>query len=339
MVTRRRILVTTAISVAVAAAVFFYALPQLAGYGAVWLDVKAISTPWLVLLVGSTVLNIVTFPLPWQVALPGIGWLDALKMTQASTAFGLVVPGGAPLGMAVSFAMLRRAGFARGDVASAVAVTGVWNQLSTFLFPLLAFVLLAAEGVGTSGVRLLALIGGAIAAVIVALVVAVLWRAGAAARVGVLAAAVANLARRVLRREPVTWSGEALARQRADLLLLLRRSWLPLTATTLVNQLTGYLMLEVAVRGVGISRGRLSIAETFAAWSVGRLIASLPITPGGIGFVELGLTGTLIGFGAPRAPAVAAVLVYRAASIVPTLALGLVSGLTWRRREPLTERS
>jgi uncharacterized protein (TIRG00374 family) len=62
-----------------------------------------------------------------------------------------------------------------------------------------------------------------------------------------------------------------------------------------------------------------------------RLLGSLPITPGGLGVVEVGLTGALVGFGGNNAEVVAAVLVYRFLTIVPTLLLGLLAGATWRR--------
>ncbi len=91
-------------------------------------------------------------------------------------------------------------------------------------------------------------------------------------------------------------------------------------------------MLELGIRAVGIDRHHVAVAESFAAWSIGRLIGSLPITPGGLGVVELGLTGTLVGFGGPSVRVVAAVLVYRVLSFVPTLVLGLLATLTWRRR-------
>jgi hypothetical protein len=78
------------------------------------------------------------------------------------------MPGGAALGMGVSFATLRSAGFARGTVAAAVVVTGFWSQVSTFLFPVLAIVLLAAQGVGSATLRLLALVGVGISLVLIA---------------------------------------------------------------------------------------------------------------------------------------------------------------------------
>ena len=76
--------------------------------------------------------------------------------------------------------------------------------------------------------------------------------------------------------------------------------------------------------------GSVPPSEAFLAWAIGRLISSLPLTPGGIGVVELGMIGTLVGFGAPHAHVVAAVLLYRGVIIVPTLVVGAVALLGFR---------
>ena len=65
-----------------------------------------------------------------------------------------------------------------------------------------------------------------------------------------------------------------------------------------------------------------------------RLIGSLPLTPGGLGVVELGLTSLLVEFGGGQAEVVAAVLVYRVLTIAPTLVLGLLAAATWKRHNP-----
>ena len=65
----------------------------------------------------------------------------------------------------------------------------------------------------------------------------------------------------------------------------------------------------------------------FAAWTLVRLLGSLPFTPGGIGVVELGLTGALVGFGGNNAGVVAAVLLYRFLTMIPTLAACCVAGM------------
>ena len=74
--------------------------------------------------------------------------------------------------------------------------------------------------------------------------------------------------------------------------------------------------------------------EAFAAWALVRILGTLPLTPAGLGVVELGLSGALVAFGAPNADAVAATLLYRALSVLPTLALGLLAAATWRSHHP-----
>jgi uncharacterized protein (TIRG00374 family) len=152
--------------------------------------------------------------------------------------------------------------------------------------------------------------------------------------VGNLAARLANQVMRVARRGPVAWSGESLVRFRDDALELLRRRWHVITLATLAGHLTVYLLLLACLRVFGVSADEVSAIEVFAAWSIVRLLGSLPITPGGIGVVEVGLTGSLVGFGGDNAEVVAAVLVYRFLTIVPTLVLGLLAGATWKRYRP-----
>jgi uncharacterized protein (TIRG00374 family) len=95
-----------------------------------------------------------------------------------------------------------------------------------------------------------------------------------------------------------------------------------------------FLLMLVSLRAFGVSDGEVNLVEAFAAWSLGRVLGSLPITPGGIGVVELGLIGILVGFGGRNAEVVAAVLVYRFLAVVPTILLGLASAAVWRRLHP-----
>ena len=114
-------------------------------------------------------------------------------------------------------------------------------------------------------------------------------------------------------------------RLRADRLVLLRRRWPRLTVATLGNQLSAFLVFELSLRAVGISFADLPPSEAFLAWAIGRVISSLPLTPGGVGVVELGMIGTLVGFGASNAHVVAAVLLYRGVIVLPTLVIGLLA--------------
>jgi putative heme transporter len=227
--------------------------------------------------------------------------------------------------MAISFGFLRRLRVERGDAAFAVAVTGIWSQVMILVYPLVGAILVFATGDLSSSTAAIAGVSAACGAVIVGLTVAALRSEGAARWLGDAAAGVTAWVLALFHRGPPAWSGESLATLRAEWLVLLRRRWPQLTAATLANQLTAFLVFEMSLLAVGISVADLPVSEAFLAWAIGRVLTSLPLTPGGIGVVELGMIGTLVGFGASHDHVVAAVLLYRGVIVLPTLAVGLIS--------------
>jgi len=68
------------------------------------------------------------------------------------------------------------------------------------------------------------------------------------------------------------------------------------------------------------------------AFAAGQVLAMIPITPGGLGFVEAGLTGVLALAGVSAGDAVLATLSYRLVSFWMPLPSGLVSYAIFRRR-------
>jgi len=318
------------IGFAVVVATFVFVLPQIADYRDVWDVVERLSWRWLVALAAATALNVTTFAPPWQVALPGLRFLPALTMTQASTALSIVAPGGVAVGMAGQVGILRGWGFAGSLIARAVTLTSLWNQFANLFYPVVAVFLLALSGQPTAVLATAAFVGVAILGVAVTALGLVLYSDRMAEDIGDAAAGGASWALGRLRRGPVGWSGRSFERFRRDAVDLLRRRWHLLTLATFAGSLTVFVVLVVSLRAFGVGPAEVTLIEAFAAWSLARLLGSIPITPGGIGVVELSLTGTLVGFGGANAEVVAAVLVYRFLTMVPTLALGLASAATWR---------
>jgi uncharacterized protein (TIRG00374 family) len=339
--TRRRRLTKThtrllgaAGSLVVVVLVFVFVLPQIASYRDVLDVVRTLGWQDWLLLAGAVVLNLATFPPPWMAALPGLGFRQALVMTQASTALSIVSPAGAAVGMAASYSMLRSWRFAAGAVALAVAVAGLWNQLVNLAFPIVAVALLTSQDESHPALRTAALIGVAVLIVALTSFVLALSRPRRARSIGDLAARLASFARRLIGKSPVTWGGESFVRFRAGALDLLRRRWHVITVATLAGHLTVYVLLLVCLRVIGVTGSEVTAIEAFAAWALVRILGALPLTPAGVGIVEVGLTGTLVAFGAPNAEAVAATLLYRALTVLPTLALGLLAAATWRTHHP-----
>jgi uncharacterized protein (TIRG00374 family) len=332
---RRTQLIGLGLGIAVVLATFVFVLPGIADYGAVWSVVTQLSWLQIALLVAATLLNLFTYAPPWMAVLPHLGFRRAFVLTQASTASTYIAPGGAAVGVALSYSMLRGWGFSGRSIGLAEALTGVWNQLALLGFPVVALVLLTFEKERNALLQTVALIGLAVFVAAAALFAGALSSPKLARRIGETAARVVTGALRLVRRGPVGWTGESFVRFRREALGLLRSRWKVLTLTTLAGQLAVFVVFLVSLRVLNVSSSEVSAAEAFAAWSLARLLGSLPITPGGIGVVEVGLTTVLVGFGGKNAEVVAAVLLYRFQTIVPTLLLGLVAGATWRRFKPV----
>jgi len=331
---RTRNLVLGALGIAVVVVTFAIVLPRIASYEEVWEVVKTLDATWLLILLGTVLLNVVTYAPPWMIALPGLRFRQALPFTQASTAFTYIAPGGGLVGMAGSYGLLRAWGFQSGEVARAVAITGIWNQLSNLLLPVIAVALLSIEGGRDAVLTTAAIIGAVVFTVAVGVLALVLWTDGLAESLGALAERLANRLLRIVRRGPVAGWPAAFVRFRHETVGLIRRRWLPLTAAAVAGNLAVFLVLLVSLRAVGVSSSEVTWIEAFAGWSLARALQLIPLTPGGVGPVELGLTGILVGLGGGNAEVVAAVLVYRAFTVVPTLLFGLATIGAWRWIRP-----
>ena len=327
---RARNLLFGALGLGVVFVTFAVVLPKIASYPDVWKAVQTLDAKWLIALGVAVVANVVTFAPPWMLALPGLRFRQALPFTQASTAFTYIAPGGGLVGMAGSYGLLRAWGFAPNEVARAVTVTGIWNQLANLLLPVIAVMLLGIEGSRDAFLTTVAVVGAAVFTAVVGVLALVLWTDGFARAVGELAERVVSRLLRIVRRGPVTGWPDKFVHFRRETVELIRHRWHLLTLAAIAGNLTVFAVLLVALRAVGVESNEVTAIEAFAGWSLARALQLIPLTPGGVGPVELGLTAILVGFGGANAEVVAAVLLYRIFTIVPTLLLGLATIGAWR---------
>jgi putative heme transporter len=327
--TRRNIQIV--LSLAVVVIVFIFALPQFADFSRVWAVMRAMTWLELLTLVIAAAWNIATYWILMVGSLPGSNYWQAMKVNQASTAIANTVPGGGAIGIGVTYAMYSAYGFSRSEVGLSVLVSGLWNNFAKLALPIVALALLAVQGdAGTA--RLAAAlvgIGGLLGAL--ALFALMLRSDRLARKFGDRLGSWISSVRRFVHRPPVSDWGPALAGFRRDAVELLERRWVWLTLATLVSHLSLYLVLLLTLRHVGVSDAEVGWAAVLAAFSFARLATALPITPGGLGVVELVLTASLISAGGPRAPVVAAVLIYRILTYVVPIGFGLLAYIKWAR--------
>lgn len=254
-------------------------------------------------------------------------WGTVITSQLASNSFGRVVPGGVAAAGALQYAML-----VRGGVPAAAAASGMTASSMLIFATLLALPVLAAPAIaGGAGVDphlARAALGGAVLFVLMvaAGVASVLWDqplrlAGRAAQ------AVVNRVRR--RDRPVTGLPERLLRERDIVMRVLGRRWWQALLLAAGRWMLDYLTLIAALYAVGASPRASLVLLAFCA---AQLLGTLPLTPGGLGFVEAGLTGTLALAGVAAGAAVVATLAYRLVQFWLPIPAGAVAAVVHRRR-------
>jgi putative heme transporter len=311
-------------------AVFAAVLPRIADYGAVLDQIGDMDTTAVVALAVAAIVNIATFPPPLMAALPGLSYMRSLAVTMSATAISNTVPGGDAVGLAAIYGYLRSWRFESVASTLALLLTGLWNQFVNIAFPIAAVILLAVSGESNDLLGRAALIGGLVLLAVLVLLVMLLRSEGAAYRIGGVVDRIGSAILRPLRRGPVAGTGARIALVRDQSLELVMRRWHVLSIATIAGHLTVWLVLLVALRAVDVGAGQVSWQESFAAWSFVRLLTAVPLTPGGLGVVELGLTGALVGFGGTEANVVAAVLIYRALTFLPPIPIGALCMILFR---------
>jgi uncharacterized protein (TIRG00374 family) len=96
-----------------------------------------------------------------------------------------------------------------------------------------------------------------------------------------------------------------------------------------ITRLLDYLTLVVALLAVGVRTDPTLVLLAFVGSAA---LSMVPITPGGVGFVEAGLTGLLALAGVPANEALVGTLLYRLTSYWIPLPVGLFAYLLWHQR-------
>jgi uncharacterized protein (TIRG00374 family) len=339
--------VSATITVVVLVVVFVGIFPKVADYSEAWSSIQQMPTAYVVALVAVAMVNVAVYVWPMQAALPGLGYGPGFVVRQTSFAISNAVPAGGAVGLGVQYGMLDSYGFGAGAVASAIAIVSVFNVFATLVMPVLGVVALLASGVVEGSYVLVAAVGVLAIGVAVVAFAVVLRSEGGARTVGRWADRLVNpVTRRLARGRTIDLSGKLLD-FRSSVVGVMRTRWLLVTLSTLLLQLTSWAILVLALRGLeaGADDVQVTWTEALAAFSFARVASFIPITPGGLGTVDAALAALLTGFGAASSQALAADLVWRAATYVPQVLLGALTFLWWRltatrRRERLgAERS
>jgi putative heme transporter len=332
------------LSLVVVVVIFGFVFPNVADYGEVWQTIRDMTRIEIAALTLVALWNLASYWPALMAALPGLRLGEAATSNLASTAAANTLPGGAALGIGATATMQHSWGIPLSGIALASVVSGIWNNFLKLGLPVLALAVVAITGEVGAGLTLAAFVGLAVLAGAIGVFAVLLRSEPLARRIGALAGRAASAVVRPLHRGPVRGWDTAATRFRTKTVGLLKRRWLAITATTVISHLSLYTVLLVALRDVGVSDDEVSWAKVLAAFAFVRLLSAIPITPGGLGVVELGLTAAL-GAGLPdttRNQIAAAVLLFRALTWFLPIPLGVAAWLFWRTnttwRQTIDER-
>ena len=327
----RKRLLSIGVSAALLIAIFWFVLPQMADFSDVRSEIGAMTAIELGILAAAAMWNLATYWISMVAATPGLTHRQAMVVTQSTTAVANTIPGGSAISVGLSYAMLGSWGFSKSRSTVSLVVAGIWNNFVKLGMPVLALALLAFQG-QASGSRVVSGIAG-IGALIASVVVfaSILRSETFAFRAGEAAGRAARPIRRILHRGPATGWGDATVKFRDRVVGLVQERWARLTVTSLVGHFSLFAVLLLTLRNIGVSNTDVSWIEALAVFAFVRLLTAIPIMPGGLGIVEVGLIAGLTTAGGDKGQVAAAVLVYRLLTYVVPILFGVCTYLFWRR--------
>ncbi|MEA2426452.1 MAG: putative heme transporter [Thermoleophilaceae bacterium] len=281
---------------------------------------------WWAAVVVTQAAGILCFSEVQRLALHTRDWFAVITSNLASGALGRVIPGGAASAAALQYQML-----VRGSVNPATAATGLTAGSLLLLATLAALPILALPAlVGGHVPRTLltaTLMGLVLFVALFALGFVLMRSDKAVLRIG---RAGVWVLRKVRRRKPAPENLPAKLLQQRDLIrATLGDHWPMALAAAAGRWLFDFLTLQAALAAVG---AHPNLALALLAYCAAQLLAQFPLTPGGLGIVEAGMTGTLALIGVSAGAAALATLTYRLGSYWLQLPAGLVAWILHRRR-------
>lgn len=330
-----RKVVSGLISLLIVVGIFVYAIPKVADYNEVWKAFESLTMLELGSLVAAMIFNMVTYWWANMAALPGLKLTQAAVITQTTTSVANTLPGGGAIAVGLTYTILKSWGFTGTDVTLFVGVTGIWNIFTKLALPVLSIVFLVIAGQSGSAYVVAAIVGVIVLGVAVGLLAALFASERLARRIGDGLGRVISFFLRVFRKPAKTDMGDGAVRFRADTIGLVERRWLRLSLTTVGSHLALALVLLLSLRSLGVSEQDVSTVEVFAVFAFSRLLSAVPITPGGVGVIDLGYIGGLAA-AAPadeRAAVVGAVLVFRALTYGVQIPLGAFTYLIYKGKK------
>ena len=332
---KRATIIQSVISLALVLIIFGWLLPKVIDYQEVAAALGTLAAwQFAVLLVAGL---IVFIPSGWLYSLlaPGLTLGQGMIAWTASTGVGSTVPA---VNLVVRFGMYRSWGVSVESSMLGIFLTGVFDNVVRFSLPVIAVLLTVALGFEglPSAVIWIAVIAAVIVTCTLIVAIGVARSERFAARLGDMAERVVNWGLAKVKRPARSGIADKVVAVRDLALDTVLAVWPRALLASSLATLWTYVILLISLRFAGIPSDVISPGQAFLVWALVLLVQAIPLTPGGVGFVEaayIALFGAIAGPEYSTQIAVAVVL-YRAAQWALPIVVGwpLVGWWRWQIR-------
>jgi uncharacterized protein (TIRG00374 family) len=290
-----------------------------------WQGLSEISLLWFPLL---AVLLLATLGCIWvlqRLTIPRTPWSAVIDSQLAGNALSKIAPGGGAMGAALQYRMLVERGVERGRAVAGITAVNLLTFAVVLVLPVLALPLLISGRVNDD--LLAPMLSSLVAFAVLAGLAAVMLAADRPLRA--TAAAIERGRNKLRRRSPHTHNlADRVQRERDRILAALGDDWPKAVLATIGRWAFEYGILLASLAAVG---AHPLAGLVLLAFCLAQVLAQIPVTPGGLGFVETGLTALLALAGVGAGDAVLATFIYRLFTYWLPLPLGLL-GVALHRR-------
>jgi uncharacterized protein (TIRG00374 family) len=309
--------------VAISFVIYFFVLPLIPGFGRALHDLQDVNPALLAVGLTLELCSLMCYSMLTRAALPrGSVSVGRMFRIQLSTrALASVMPGGSAAGSALGYRLLTLSGVDGPDAGFALATAGLGSAVVlNVIFWSGLLISIPLRGVnpfyGTA-----AIVGLVLIAIFLFIVIGLLKGQARAEK------AFRAVARRFHLDEE---RAASIVRQIADRLREVAAD--PKLLSAVVGWATANWLLDAAALWVFLRAfgGTLPLDGLIVSFGLANILASIPITPGGLGIVEGIYIPTLVGFGLSRSVATLGVLSYRLAQYWLPILLGGVCYLSLR---------
>jgi uncharacterized protein (TIRG00374 family) len=316
-----------AVLLVLAGASLYLLLPSLLAVFGSWRSLSHLDWPFGGLVLASEVGSYVCLWELDRIALRAKKWFPVATAQLSGNLAGRIFPGGGATAAALSASMLHDAGADTGDAAAAFGASTALQLATTAALPVLALPAILGGAPVNHSLAAAAYLGAGLFVVLLLAGVAVMT---ADRPLGLAGDAIEWLLNSTVRRKRrVSGLAHELLDARDFVRGTLGARWKGAVLAAAGNTVFDYVALLAALRAVG---AQPQPSLVLLAYVAAELLALLPLTPGGLGFVEAGLVGTLTLAGVSAHDALAATLLYRIASYWLPLPAGAVAYVLFRRR-------